>query len=172
MKKLHLAAFLALTFILGANSQNTPELAQYVGEKATYLDQDVESKGYYHVKTEKSGNDSFTYWWNSRKNKCVEAKTSNGRVASIVDAMPFDCNKTAKSTPSYAPTNHNQRHHDNYNHYSNQEHESVFEQGFTAGLYNKPYNNDYSKGDDYVQAYAKGYSAGVEQRKHNTNYAD
>lgn len=170
MKKLHLAAIMTLSCLLAVNSQTSRDLAQYVGEKATYLDQDISSKGYYHIKTEKNGYDSYSYWWNSSKSKCVVARTNDGRIASIMDAMPFDCNKSANNTPKYNQSYHNQHHHSNSQHYSDGNVDNAYDRGFSDGLHNKTYHNIYNQGDSYTEAYAGGYSAGVEQRKSNTSH--
>lgn len=55
---------------------------------------DLEKRGYVHIKTEKSGYNVYSTWWNQNKKKCVTYHLSDGRVESVSDVPSFDCNKS------------------------------------------------------------------------------
>ena len=87
------ALLLLLIGSLGLSAQQSAgDFSSLIDMKAAYLDSEMEKLGYSHVKTEKQGGDSYTYWWNTRQGKCVVARTSNGKVASIAEAMNSSCN--------------------------------------------------------------------------------
>lgn len=101
------AAFLLFLCSCAIFAQNTPrEFQELVGEKARYLDSDMEKKGYIFIKNEKSDNDSYSYYWNNNKKKCITTRTNNGYVKSIVSTMPADCGKGGHSNDH---ANHNKR---------------------------------------------------------------
>lgn len=85
---------LLVSIVYSAQSQNTPrELRDLIDMRAAYLDDNMADKGYKFIKNEKSDSDSYSYYWNRNSNKCVVTRTSNGRVASIVNTPSSDCNK-------------------------------------------------------------------------------
>lgn len=97
LKKLLLVPTFCMA-LSGIYAQDTPrELASLVNMKAAYLDDSMAEKGYKHVKTEKSDTDSYTYWWNNSNKKCVIARTTNGKVASLVSSSSTDCNKSGNN---------------------------------------------------------------------------
>ena len=82
-----------LTMSYGQNPSR--DLQDLVGEKGNYAEMDLEKRGYVHIKTDKSGYDVYSSWWNSSKNKCVTYHLSDGKVKSVVDVPPADCNKSS-----------------------------------------------------------------------------
>ncbi len=99
--------FMSISMIYGVQTvyaQDTVDvLSDLVGAKAGQAENAVEQRGYTYVKTEKSGNMSFSYWRESGSNKCVSIKTEDGRYQAIVYAMDFDCQKQESSATKYEP---------------------------------------------------------------------
>lgn len=146
------------------------DLQNIVGERGSYAEMDLEKQGYVHINTSKFGYDVYSNWWSPGKKKCVTYHLADGRVLSVVDVPPSDCNKSSgagySSSSSY---NHYSHHHNNNTHYSNQDHDQAFERGHNDGLYNKAYHNIYA--DNALKtAYSDGYQSGVNQRGSNTKY--
>ena len=155
--------------LLFSYSQNQiRNLQNLVGESARYADDDMRKKGYTHIKTEKSGWDSYAYYWNSNNRKCAIVRTNNGDIASIVDTPSSDCNQY-DNRDNYYQVNHSSRHHSNGQHYSDSKTDMAYERGYNDGLHNKSYHNPYGA-NAIIKAYAQGYQVGVEQRQHNTSY--
>ncbi len=84
-----LTAFFAVGTLLAQDPVR--HLQFMVGERATILDQ-VERQGYSYVRGTKEGGSSYTYYEDQRSDQCIVARTLDGRVASIVYALEFDCN--------------------------------------------------------------------------------
>lgn len=166
-----MSLILALMLSIQANSQNPArDLQHIVGEKGSYAEMDLEKQGYVHINTTKSGYDVYSNWWSQNKKKCVTYHLADGRVRSIVDVPPSDCNKSSGAGYSNRSSyNHSSYHHNNNSHYSNRDHDEAFERGHNDGLYNKAYHNIYAD-SDLKMAYSDGYQSGVNQRGSNTRY--
>ncbi|MFD1314666.1 hypothetical protein [Namhaeicola litoreus] len=162
---------IALSFTTFSALAQSPsrEFSDLIGEKAQYIDQDFGKRGYMHMKTEKSGYDSYSYWWNYNTKKCVIARTSDGRIASVVDTPAFDCNQPDPNSGNSYNYNHNAHHHDTGYHYNDNAEDAAFEKGYKDGLYNKSYHNYYSSNIE-KDAYSQGYNKGVKERNGRTNY--
>lgn len=163
-----LSLLLTLTFAVTMHAQ-TPsrEFANLIGEKAAYIDQDMGKAGYMHMKTEKSGYDSYSYWWNYNNKKCMCVRTSEGRIASVVETPAFDCNQADPNAG--ARYEHNAHHHENNAHYANSAEDAAFDRGYKDGLYNKSYHNYYGSNIE-IDAYSQGYNKGVNERNSRTDY--
>ncbi len=165
-----------LTSSLSYGQSRANDLQDLVGIKGSSAEMDLENRGYVHIKTAKSNYDIYSFWWNPRKRKCVSYHMADGRILSIVNTLPADCNKSSNynnsnnSYSNYNSYNHQAQHHNNNNtHYNNRDHDAAFERGHTDGLYNKPYHNIYGD-SDLKNAYSEGYGSGVGQRNNNTSY--
>lgn len=162
MKVITKIFFLSLFCLTTIQAQNTPrELNDLVGMKATYLDNDLSKKGYSFITNEKSGSDSYSYYWNSRQRKCITTRTNNGRVASIVSTMPFDCGKSGNDY----------NHHDygyNENH-SNDSEKQSYRRGFHDG-HKRTRNNPYGSQIQII-AYDRGYDDGYANKPMDSYYA-
>jgi len=152
------------------------DLQDLVGVKGSSAEMQLENRGYYHIKTAKSNYDIYSFWWNNQKRKCISYHMTDGRVVSIVNTLPADCNKSANynnsnnnSYSNYNSYNHQYQDHSNNTHYSNRDHDEAFERGNTDGMYNKPYHNIYGD-SDLKNAYSDGYTSGVNKRTNNTSY--
>jgi len=92
-------SILTVFFLVGLTvtySQNPArDLQDIVGEKGSYAEMDLEKRGYVHIKTDKSGYDVYSSWWNPDRKKCVTYHLADGRVKSVVDVPPSDCNKSS-----------------------------------------------------------------------------
>lgn len=95
----NIAVLIFLFMTLGVTYGQTPsrDLQDIVGEKGSYAEMDLEKRGYVHIKTDKSGYDVYSSWWNASKKKCVTYHLSDGRVQSVVDVPSSDCNKSSGS---------------------------------------------------------------------------
>ncbi len=56
-----------------------------VGERARSADSALQQRGFDNVDGFKSGNTSYTIWWNDRSRQCLQMATANGRADSITD---------------------------------------------------------------------------------------
>ena len=83
MKRLILC--LALLFAATSLYAQDPvrSLGDLVGERAIAIDS-IEKRGYTHVRTEKSETSAYSYWTHDDTGRCVVARVTNGRIASIV----------------------------------------------------------------------------------------
>ena len=82
----------------GTSSNTPPALADLVGARASSGEAELNRRGYVWLGTEKQGNDSYTYWRARGNGQCVVVRTSEGRYASIANAMDISCNKYAASS--------------------------------------------------------------------------
>ena len=169
--KKHLPFFFLLLFTSYFSYSQNPsrDLQDIVGAKGRDAEYSFESKGYVHIKTTKSGYHSYSSWWNPSKRKCVTSHLTDGRIQSVVDVPPFDCNKSAEGgySSSYNSYHHDSQHHKNYSHYDNRDREVAFERGHNDGIHNKAYHNIYTD-SNMIEGYAEGYQSGVKQRGYNT----
>ena len=147
-------------------------LQDLIGARGSSAERELENKGFYHIKTEKtSGNNIYSYWWSNSQKKCVFYNLNDGKVFSVRNTLPSDCNKSTSTNRSGYHSKYNSRahHYPNQTHYSNDSHNYAFDQGFNDGLHNKSYHNIYNDSNE-KNAYDKGYGSGVGQRNRNTSY--
>lgn len=85
--------FSALTLMtIPMNAQTpAPSLQDLVGARGSSGERELQSRGYEYIKTEKSGNDAYSYWRETSTGKCLTVRTSDGRYQSLVYAPAFDC---------------------------------------------------------------------------------
>jgi hypothetical protein len=76
-----------------------PSLGDLVGARGSSGEQALKDRGYTWVRTSKSGNDSYTYWRESKNGQCIAVRTTDGRYASIVSAPASDCLAGAAQAP-------------------------------------------------------------------------
>ncbi|MCD6544356.1 MAG: hypothetical protein J7K34_07585 [Flavobacteriaceae bacterium] len=175
-KKLLILLILLISVTTSFGQSKANGLQDLVGAKGSSAENELENRGYYHIKTDKTvGNNIYSYWWNSRQQKCILYNLNGGKIYSILNTLPSDCNKSTNTNTSgrYGKYNnsyaHQAHHHDNNSHYSNQSHDDAYERGFNDGLHNKSYHNIYNDSNE-KNAYSKGYGSGVGQRNRNTSY--
>jgi hypothetical protein len=160
------------------------KLSDLVGARAGQAEGDLENRGYVLTHSDKSGWDSYGYWWSPSAKKCVVVRTSDGRYASIVDTMNFDCNQKASTGMSSGAKagvavgvtaaaiigaialSHKSHNHDDQKHYEDENKEAEYERGHRDGLYNSSYHN-YNNSKEY----SSGYGSGVAQRNNNLNHS-
>lgn len=176
-----LAATLFTTFAAGSTPNDVDDL---VGARAGTGDSTLRSRGYVHIQTQKSGDRSYSNWWNASRKTCLNVVTRNGRFDVITDTPAFDCNQSghdsdhdndgnaaaavaigAAAVIGAIALSHKSHHHDNDEHHQDSYREQEFERGHRDGLYNHHYDN-YNRTDDYDE----GYRSGIEQRAHETSY--
>ncbi len=89
---------LALASSAGLVAQETvSKLQALIGARGLATDQ-LGERGYTYVRTEKSDDSSYTYWTEHNTDRCVIARVSDGKIASIVYAPSSDCDSAAAST--------------------------------------------------------------------------
>lgn len=142
-----------------------------IGVKGASSEMALKNRGFTHIKTQKTGYDIYSYWWNEGAKSCICERISDGRVQSIVKTLPFDCNKTQSGSISRNhPNNHSSHHYNNNSsYYTDAQKRSAFERGFSDGKYNKAYHNVYTE-SLLKTVYSDGYTAGARERREQTSY--
>jgi hypothetical protein len=87
MRSLRIAAVCGTLILVagGVLAQDTvPSLQDLIGARGRDGEYQLQQRGYSFVRTEKSGNDSYSYWRENENGQCVVVRTSEGRYASIV----------------------------------------------------------------------------------------
>ena len=121
--KIYLPLLLIMMSVsLSFGQSEVPKLQYLVGEKASYIDNDLEKRGYKHIKTEKSGNSAYGYWWNSPQNRCISVRVSDGRVKHILNTPRYDCNKPHNNSNNHS-TYDDSYTHEKYDRYHEIQHE-------------------------------------------------
>ncbi len=128
------------------------QLQDLVGARASSADSELRHRGFKHIKSDKSRNGIYAYWWKSSKKKCITVRTVDGRIKSIVKTLPADCGKNSYGN-------------NDYSHYSNYNNHDSYERGFQDGLHNRRYSAYGSSSDK--REYGNGFSAGVAERHRN-----
>ncbi len=136
LQKFTIALVLLFSVSLLAQS-NARELQDLVGAKGSSAEYELENRGFVHVKTSKSNYDVYSYWWNWQKKKCISYHMENGRIQSVVNSMPFDCNKNSNGSAVHSNNNNYSRYNENYSH--------------------KKYNND-NFNNSYQSRDSRGYN--------------
>ena len=106
-EKLILSILFLIVPFIASGQNNSRDLQDIVGEKGSYAEMDLEKRGYVHIKTDKSRSDAYSSWWNPDRKKCVTYHLVDGRVQSIVDVPPADCNQSSHSNHG---SHHGQKH--------------------------------------------------------------
>lgn len=75
-------------------------LQDLVGARGSSGETQLEQRGYTWVRTEKSGDSSFTYWREDRTGRCVTVRTADGRYQSLVYTPDADCRGGARQAAS------------------------------------------------------------------------
>ena len=86
-----LLSFAMLAEVVGA--QTPHGLDDLVGGRAAGGEVLLRARGYDIVRTEKSDDRSYTYWWNQDRAQCVTVATMDGRYASITASPAPDCGR-------------------------------------------------------------------------------
>jgi hypothetical protein len=81
----------------GTSSNTPPALADLVGTRASSGEAELNRRGYTWRSTEKQGSDSYSYWRQNSSGQCVVVRTSDGRYASVANAMDISCDKGGAS---------------------------------------------------------------------------
>lgn len=143
-------------------------LQDLVGARANSLDDSMIRKGFVHIKSSKSYDGIYSYYWKQQNTKCVTVHIEDGYVSSVTKTMPADCNQRGNANYS-SHQNHQAHHRPNYQHFDNNQHSDYFERGYNDGLHNASYHN-YSSDIEVQKAYIAGYEAGVKQRGVNMSH--
>lgn len=104
------ASGLVLASMAGTAHAQTPSaLNDLVGARAAGAETQMTARGYRFVKTQKSDDRSYTYWWNGSTRQCVTVATMEGRYDSITSSPAPDCGQRdeprgSSQGNSYRPT--------------------------------------------------------------------
>lgn len=163
-----------------AVAKSANDLRDLVGARAAGGESDLQSRGWVSITGHKSGSASYSYWWNASRKNCIMVTTTDGRYSAISDVSNGDCNQKSGGNDAAAAVgvvgaialiaalaSHKSGHHDDGQHYADQQREAEYERGYNDGLHNEAYHN-YSRSDNY----SSGYQNGVQQRRTNTSYRD
>ena len=71
----------------------TPYVQDLVGARGSSGENVLQERGFVWIKTEKSDDSSYTYWKHRQSGQCLSVRTKDGRYASLVKSMPYDCEK-------------------------------------------------------------------------------
>ena len=64
---------------------NYAQFDDLIGSRASSAESQLRSRGFRSVDSSRSGNTSYTIWWRSATQQCIESATVNGRYDSITD---------------------------------------------------------------------------------------
>jgi len=175
LSKFLCAAAVAALVATPALAEKAAQLVDINGTHGRDAESALQSRGFAHVSTNKNSMGYvYSYWWDEGDDNCVQVEVYNGRVETITDASDQDCghhkgNDAAAAVGVVAGAallgallSHKGNHHEDGQHYSDQQAEAQYERGYNDGLYNAAYHNG-----DRSDAYSSGYSAGVDQRRAN-----
>ncbi|MBW1749865.1 MAG: hypothetical protein JRJ37_04040 [Deltaproteobacteria bacterium] len=92
IKGILFVSILAMFAASGAFAQDSVRhLQDLIGVRGVDGDNQMERLGYHRLRTDKSGNDFYSYWRDKRTGGCVNVRISEGFIASIVNTPDFDC---------------------------------------------------------------------------------
>ena len=166
-----------------AQSQTPRDVRDLVDARASSGERALEDRGYVHIKRERGGDRSYSYWWKASDRECVVVQTADGRYRSLASAHAIDCNQSESNhhdgsgaaaavvvgglaaAAIIGAIAHSSHHHDDGRHRDDNDYERDYERGYRDGLHNHSYDNH-----NDTAGYMDGYQAGVEQRDHNTSY--
>jgi hypothetical protein len=156
-------------------AQDAGSLRDLVGARAAGGTDEVVSRGFTYIDGRQGyGESQQAFYWNSRSKSCVRVNTANGRIESITNATPGECNQSASSSKSDrqaaaaiigAAAIAAALAHKSGAHADASNHAGQWDIGYNDGLHGVPYHNS-ARAD----AYAQGYDAGTQQRNRNTSY--
>lgn len=92
----------ALAFVLvsaPAAAEAPPDVADLVGARGAGGETQLLSRGYELRHSSKVREQSFTFWWNARTNRCISVSTVDGRYAAILSVPSENCD-VASSAPA------------------------------------------------------------------------
>jgi len=111
-----LLTLLILIFTISAFAQSRAnDLQDLVDVKGSSAEYELENRGYIHIKTKKSYSDVYANWWNPRTKKCITTHLTDGRIRSVVNSLPYDCNKSSDGKGVHTNNNYS-RYNENYSH--------------------------------------------------------
>lgn len=85
------SAIMLFTLVGTAHAQPPATLNDLVGARATGAETQMRARGYDFIRTDKSDDRSYSYWWNGSTRQCVTVVTMNGRYDSITSTPAPDC---------------------------------------------------------------------------------
>lgn len=92
-----------ITFVTSAHATTPSELSDLVGIRASSGESEMLSRGYKNIRTERSGDRIWHYWYNGNSNSCVTVAVYDGRYDAITDS-PYDCGGAATSSSPQSTT--------------------------------------------------------------------
>jgi hypothetical protein len=166
-----------------ALAETPNDVRDIVGAHANSGESKLRGAGYTHISTQKGSDRTYSYWWNSRKSRCISVATLDGRYNSIETSPAFDCNQSAGENSDddnntgaavaigaaaligALALSHKSHHHNQKKHNDNVDREAEFDRGYRDGLHGRSFDN-YNSNDSYLE----GYNSGVDQNRYETSY--
>ncbi len=71
----------------------THSVKDLVGVRGSSGENALEARGFVWVKTEKSDGSAYSYWKHDQSGQCLKVSMTDGRYASLVKTVPFECKK-------------------------------------------------------------------------------
>ncbi|THD67892.1 hypothetical protein E7Z59_09590 [Robertkochia marina] len=122
------------------------------------IDNAMKDSGYRFVRTDREHGNSIQYWWNADENQCVSIEVDNSRVIAVLNVSEGECYQTDDTSDSYqsnyipGPGNFDAM-------------SVAYDRGYTDGLRNRSFENNYFSAKLQKSAYTNGYSKGVKLRE-------
>lgn len=117
MKTLKKLMILLICFVITNQMFSQNDLKDLVDEKATYTESELINRGYNFVQSEISGERIYSYWWSSKRGKCVIISTQDGRTASVAEALATSCYQEERNNYNESEANRNSNHNGGNNDY-------------------------------------------------------
>ena len=75
------------------NANNSNDIQNLVGGRASGGERVLESHGYEFIKSQKCPDRICGFWWNKSQHKCLTVVTFDGKYETITDSPAFDCGR-------------------------------------------------------------------------------
>lgn len=124
------------------------------------IDNAMKDSGYRFVKTDREHGNSIQYWWNADENQCVSIEVDNSRVIAVLNVSDGECYQMSNTSSNdsdqrdYIPSP------DNFDAMG-----VAYDRGYTDGLRNRSFENNYFSAELQKSAYTNGYRQGVKLRQ-------
>ena len=188
MNKFRLCAVVAVAALTAASAfasaPHTPRSLKDLLEKnADWGSEQLRSRGYTRISSDRHHGKVVQYWWSHQKNRCIRAEAWDRDYHSIMTTSSTDCHQyhdeatkddssagvaiAAAAIIGAAVLASSSHHRDDE---TNQDANATaeFDRGYRDGLHHKGYHN-YNSSNAYSNGYQEGQSERSEQTNHHSN---
>lgn len=124
------------------------------------IDNAMKDSGYQFVRTNKDHGNSIQYWWNADENKCISIEVDHSRVIAVLHMPDGDCYQKADGSLNDAAQTGYTSGVGNY-----AELDVAYDRGYTDGLRNRSFKNNYFTAELQKSSYNEGYGLGMKLRE-------